>query len=94
MKHNAPEVCPVCGEEVPARAVACPVCGADHRSGWREDADQSGGLGLPDDEFDYDEFVAQEFGGRPKSSHLNPIWWIAGIVLLVAFALYYLLARP
>ncbi len=89
MKQETPEVCPVCGEEVPVRAVACPECGADHRSGWREDADQSGGLGLPDDEFDYDDFVAQEFGGRPRSNGLNPIWWIAGIVLLVALALYF-----
>src|SRR2546430_7408073 len=34
-----PEVCPACGEDVPPDALACPECGADHNSGWREDAD-------------------------------------------------------
>ena len=88
---EAPEICPVCGEAVPACALACPECGADHQSGWREDAESSDGLDLPDADFNYEEFVAKEFGGASKPAGLRPIWWIAGIVLLIAFALYYLL---
>ena len=33
-----PETCPVCGEDVPRGARACPGCGADERSGWNEEA--------------------------------------------------------
>ena len=52
----APEVCPVCGEDVPRGMAACPECGADDRSGWREGAAAADGLDLPDEEFDYDKF--------------------------------------
>jgi len=89
-RPRTPKVCPVCGEDVPARALACPECGADHNSGWKEDADYSGELGLPDEEFDYDEFVKEEFGGG-KRNGLKPIWWITAIVLLVGGAIWYLL---
>lgn len=79
-----PEYCPVCGEPVPPRALACPECGADHNSGWREDA--ADGLDLPDEEFDYDQFVKDEFGsGAPR---VRPIWAITAAVLLVAIVLW------
>jgi hypothetical protein len=83
----APEVCPVCGEDVPRGARACPECGADHNSGWREDADLSGGLDLPGDEFDYDEFVREEFGSSIKPTHISTVWWITALVVLTALAL-------
>ncbi len=89
---EAPEICPVCGEAVPARALACPECGADHRSGWREDADSYDGVGLPEADFNYGEFVAQEFSGASKPRGLRLIWLIAAVVLLIAFALFYFLA--
>ena len=63
-----PEVCPNCGAEVPCNAKACPECGSDEKTGWSETAYASG-LGLPDEEFDHDEFVKEEFGsGRAKTS--------------------------
>ncbi len=78
-----PEVCPVCGEVVPARALACPECGADHRSGWREEAE---------DEFDYEEFVAEEFGKPVKPPGIRPLWWATAVLLLLAFAWFALRA--
>ncbi len=87
----APEECPVCGEEVPRRAKACPECGADHNSGWKEEAD-SDGLDLPDADFRYNEWVGEEFGNSPKPTVVKPIWWIAAIILVIAFAGLYLLA--
>lgn len=84
---RAPDVCPVCGEDVPRGSLACPECGADHKSGWREDAETYDGLDLPDEHFDYDEFVREEFGSGRKATRLKPIWWIAAIVVAVAFAL-------
>src|SRR5262245_10967751 len=87
------DVCPVCGEEVPPRALACPECGADHNSGWREDAGTYDGVDLPDDDFNYDAFVKREFGSRAKPPGLGIAWWIVGILLIVAFLLVYFYAR-
>lgn len=87
---RTPGVCPVCGEDVPPRSLACPECGADHNSGWRED--YLDGVDLPDDEFNYDEFVREEFGGKTKSV-VSPLWWITAVVLLIALvAGYFLMA--
>ncbi|MGA0093797.1 MAG: zinc ribbon domain-containing protein [Chthoniobacterales bacterium] len=80
-----PEICPVCGGGVPRGAAACPECGADERSGWREDADETGGLDLPDGEFDYDEFVKKEFGTEVKPEGIAWAWWAAAVAALLAF---------
>jgi hypothetical protein len=84
----APETCPVCGEDVPRNALACPECGADHESGWREDAGSIDALGDRDDGFDYEEFTAREFGGDEpaKAATVHWVWWIASVVLLVVTA--------
>ena len=85
---RAPEVCPVCGEDVPPDALACPECGADHTSGWREDAATYDGLELPDDDFNYDAFVKRQFGFQVKPPGLKTIWWIVAIAIIVALVLY------
>jgi hypothetical protein len=86
-----PEICPVCDTEVPRRALACPECGADHLSGWSDDADTTGGLDLPgDDDFDYEEFTRREFGGggnRLKPEGIHWLWWAAALLILAAFLL-------
>ena len=81
-----PEICPVCGEDVPRRALACPECGADHNSGWREDALAGDGIDAGDEGFNYDEFVREEFGSSPKPRGVRPIWWVTAIVLVLALA--------
>ena len=86
---RTPEVCPVCGEDVPKGALACPDCGADHRSGWRENADSAH---LPDDDFDYDKFVKKEFGRSIKPVGIKPVWWVTAVLLILAFAWYALRA--
>ena len=93
IRPRTPEVCPVCGEEVPRDAVVCSECGADHNSGWREDANTYDGVDLPEHDFNYDEFVKQEFGSRAKPAGLKTIWWIVGIAVIVAFVLYFSVAR-
>ena len=87
-----PEICPVCGQEVPARAVACPECGADHHSGWRENAESYDALDSAEDDFDYDHFVAQEFGSSPKPAGVKVLWWITAIVVIVILLVIYLKA--
>ena len=74
MKFRPPEICPVCGEDVPPKARACPGCGADERAGWNEDAEYLDGVDLPEAELpddggssrgSYDAFMEREFGVRP-----------------------------
>ena len=89
-KLEPPEICPVCGEDVPRGSLACPTCGADHNSGWRIDADTHDALDLPEDDFDYDGFVRREFGSALKPAGIKTIWWITAIILLVlSIALYF-----
>jgi uncharacterized membrane protein YvbJ len=91
---KTPDVCPVCGEDVPRGARACPECGADHNSGWRQDAETYDGVDLPDEDFNYDDFVRREFGPSFKPSGMKTIWWITAILVLVAsVVLYFLAAR-
>lgn len=69
---------------MPRGASACPECGADERSGWREDPVD--GLDLPDEEFDYDEFVKKEFGPEVKPEGIAWLWWAAAVAALLALA--------
>lgn len=43
---------------------------------------------MPEDEaFDYDDFVAREFGqGRPKKPDRRRFWTVVGLVLILAMA--------
>jgi uncharacterized membrane protein YvbJ len=89
LRPRTPEICPVCGEEVRRDALACPQCGADHNSGWKEDAATYDGVDLPERDFNYEDFVKQEFGSKTKPAGLKTIWWIVGIALIVAVVLYF-----
>ena len=81
-----PEICPNCGAEVPRKARVCPECGADEKTGWSDTA-HAQRLDLPDDEFDYDEFVKNELGSPGKKLQAPPIgwfWWVVAVILLLA----------
>jgi hypothetical protein len=87
-----PEICPICGTEVPPNARACPECGSDEETGWSDRA-RGQELGLPDDEFNYEEFVKEEFGEeenekvRPRG--MSWFWWVVAAAVLV-LALFWL----
>lgn len=73
-----PETCPVCGEDVPRGARACPGCGADERSGWNEEAARYDGLDLPDSAF------ADESTERAvRKTHGRGLWLVVAVGLLV-----------
>jgi len=91
-KTETPEICPVCGEDVPRGALACPECGADHNSGWREDAERYDGIDLPD-EFNYEEFTRSEFGSSVKPAGISAVWWVTAIVVLALTLLYFFVGR-
>lgn len=87
----AREVCPNCGAALPRKAKACPECGADEETGWSEDA-ATGGLDLPDEDFNYEEFVSNEFSPKKeiKPRGLHWIWWITGVLLLATIIYWFL----
>src|SRR5215469_6177560 len=81
----APETCPNCGANVPRNAKACPECGSDEETGWSEEA-HVGGLDLPDENFDYGDFVKKEFGSKsPVPRGIKWYWWVVAVLILVAF---------
>jgi RNA polymerase subunit RPABC4/transcription elongation factor Spt4 len=84
-----PEVCPNCGALVPRNARACPVCGADGETGWSDSA-QADRLGIPDDNFDYDKFVKEEFAPEPvKPRGIHWLWWGTALLLIILFLFFY-----
>ncbi len=81
-----PEICPNCGAKVPRNAKACPECGSDEQTGWSEES-HADGLDLPDETFDYDDFVKREFEGKsPVPRGIHWFWWVIAIVILGAVA--------
>ncbi|GAB5560851.1 MAG: hypothetical protein SynsKO_24980 [Synoicihabitans sp.] len=78
---DAPAECANCGTEIPRRARACPECGADERSGWRE-TDIYDGLDLPDEAWGDSESGGDD---RPLARELPWYWWLAGVVALLGF---------
>ncbi len=80
----------MCGADVPERARACPDCGADHQTGWNEEATAGDGLDLPDQDFDYDAYIKREFGAAPKPAPVKQIWIVALVVAVVFIGLLWL----
>jgi len=84
----APEVCPHCGADLPPGAKVCPECGSDEKTGWSEEA-RTGGLDLPDQEFDYNDFVRREFGDKsPVPRGIHWVWWVAAVALIIVFLIF------
>ena len=80
-----PDICPHCGADVPANAKVCPACGSDETTGWSQEA-ATDGLDLPQDDFNYDTFVQQEFGAKsPVPQGVHWFWWAIAVVVLAVF---------
>lgn len=80
-----PAECANCGTDIPRNARACPECGADERTGWRESSIYDG-LDLPEEE----PSNASADTRRPVSV----FWMLAGLGLLFLFVLGALGLRP
>ena len=87
-----PEVCPICGAEVPPNAKACPECGSDEQTGWSEDA-RYDGLDLPDEKFDYEDFAKRELPGKPNPvpRGMHWLWWVLALLVLAGILLRWIL---
>jgi len=80
----APASCAQCGAEVAPSARACPECGADERTGWRESSVHDG-LDLPDHAWE-DERAAPA-RSTPRVNGLAWYWWLCGVGLLALLVL-------
>jgi len=85
-----PEVCPNCGANVPRNAKSCPGCGSDEKTGWSDSA-YADNLGIPDENFNYENFVQEEFGSRSlKPRGLHWVWWLTAVILILLFLIFLL----
>jgi hypothetical protein len=82
MSLPPPAECAQCGATIPPAARACPECGADERTGWRETSVYDG-LDLPDE--------AEPLA--PDSRAVNGLawyWWAVGVALVLGLGLLFL----
>jgi predicted amidophosphoribosyltransferase len=77
--------CPHCGAEIQLNAKFCRHCGSSESDGWRDEFDD-----YEDDEFDYDEYVAEEFSTSAANQQTRPMWRFVSVVLLILFVFGYL----
>jgi len=76
-----PAECAQCGADIPPRARACPECGADERTGWRERSIYDG-LDLPEPDTDDSAPPSSRRSGR-----LAWYWVVTLIALLLLLVL-------
>jgi hypothetical protein len=82
-----PDICPVCGEVVPEKAKSCPECGSDEQTGWSDDA-KADNLGIPSEDFDYDDYIKREFEGETPRRKFGAVWIVTAAILLGLFLWY------
>lgn len=98
MPPPPPDECANCGAAIPRDAKSCPECGADERTGWRDDdRTRYDGLDLPDSAFDDDSPADASASHRshraPTPHRVNGLpwyWWCLAIALLVLLVLSFL----
>lgn len=86
---SPPSECANCGAAIPPRAVACPECGADERTGWRE-VDVYDGLDLPDEAWGDDRSDRGSALPGRGPGQLAWYWWATGLFLLLALGMTFL----
>jgi len=92
---SPPDECANCGAALPRDAKSCPDCGADERTGWRDDdRTRYDGLDLPDSAFSDDSAPPASHPSRANAPRrvngLPWYWWCVGLLLLVLLALSFL----
>lgn len=75
-----PDECANCGATIPRGARACPACGADERTGWR-DSSVHDGLDLPQPGYG-DDGPPPPDTSLPRVNGLQWYWYIVAALLL------------
>lgn len=87
-------ICPSCGNEVKVGG-SCPSCPPAQTSRKRRkvthDKAPHSDPFLEDEPFDYDEFIAREFGKTPhRKLRVAWYWWWLGVLLLLVLVFRWL----
>lgn len=86
-------LCPKCGNDVKVGSPYCPTCTPPKKrpkkaspEPWQQD-DYLDAIDLPDEDFDYEEFTAREFGSAPPHRQIGIAWywWATAAALLIGF---------
>ncbi len=100
-KLPPPDECAACGASLPRNAHACPECGADERTGWRESSLYDG-LDLPDEAWaddDSDDNASSTARHRRHQVARDPdtglpwYWTAVALSLLILLVLIFLKLR-
>ena len=91
MNHQEYVPCPHCGEDIRSSAKFCRHCGSSDSDGWSNETDQ-----YEDPDFDYDDFVQEEFSDDVSYGYTNtktkPVWrFVAASLLLLIFLYAYMM---
>lgn len=86
-RAEPPAECAQCGSAIPRGAHACPGCGADERTGWREQSIYDG-LELPDEAFEDPASPPRNSAPRPAQvGGLAWYWWVVAVALILLLGL-------
>jgi hypothetical protein len=83
-----PEECANCGAAIPRHARACPECGADEHTGWRE-TDIYDGIDFPDEDRGREDTIDRR-NASARGRAVNGIawyWWAIGVLIIFLFGL-------
>ncbi|WP_197169246.1 zinc ribbon domain-containing protein [Novipirellula galeiformis] len=80
MKEDSTFSCPHCGAELRGGATFCRHCGSSDDDGWKTESDEVDG----EDDFDYEEFVREEFSDNSVVTSKLKTWQVIVILLILA----------
>ena len=72
--------CPHCGADIDSKASFCRHCGSSDADGWKDDDGE--------DDFDYEEFVEDNFSSRVTNTQTPVIWRVTALILLIILAYF------
>lgn len=78
-------ICPECGAEVRVGSKGCSRCASERATKHWEQDEIYDGLDLPDEEFNYEEFVNNELRDQRETPPYRRWWWWVGLALLAAW---------
>ncbi len=86
-RPSPPPECAQCGAAIPPGAHACPACGADERTGWREPSVYDG-LDLPESAWENERSdAADKCVPDRRGNGIRWYWWCIAVGVALAFGL-------
>ncbi len=81
-RRPPPSECAQCGATIPPQALACPQCGADDCTGWRESSVYDG-LELPDEAWNENGDAAPPHAPERRVNGIAWYWWCLAVAVLI-----------